>query len=210
MRPTQLINEAGRQKIESAVRAAEAGTSGEILVAVERSSEDYRVAPWRLAVLLGAGTALGSSLAFPGRSIFEVFVAQMVAVVLAHLLCRFDVVRRAFVSEFEFERSARLAATRAFTEHGMRRTRDRTGILIYVTLLEHRVVVLGDEAIDRALGADESWEQVVSFVLEGIRAQQPAEGIVRAVHRCGEILSHPLPARDDDENEIIHGLILGE
>jgi len=45
--------------------------------------------------------------------------------------------------------STRLAALRAFTEQGIRRTKDRTGILIYVTLLEHRVVVLGDEVLGK-------------------------------------------------------------
>jgi len=210
MRPSRLIDEAGRQRIEAAVLEAEAETSGEIVVVVERVSGEHAAAPWRLSVLLAAAVLLAVGFAMPHATALELFVGQVLAVSIAHGLCRIDAIRRAFILEAELERSAGFAALRAFTEQGIRRTKDRTGILIYVTLLEHRVVVLGDEAIDRALGPDESWEEVVSLVLDGIRSGQATDGIVKAVKRCGEMLSHPLPASDDDSNEITHGLYLSE
>ena len=70
--------------------------------------------------------------------------------------------------------------------------------------------MLGDDAIDRALGPDETWQAVVDCVLGGIRAGRAAEGIVRAVERCGAMLAHPLPAAHDDRDEITHGLILAD
>lgn len=210
MRPSRLIDDAGRQRIEAAVHAAEAETSGEIVVVVERVSGEHAAAPWRFSVLLAAAVLLGMGLVTPETTALELFAGQVLAVLTAHGLCRIDSIRRAFILEDELERSARLAAFRAFTEQGIRRTKDRTGILIYVTLLEHRVVVLGDEAIDRALGPDESWEDVVSLVLGGVRDGRATDGIVKAVQRCGEMLAHPLPASDDDSNEITHGLYLSE
>jgi putative membrane protein len=210
MRPSRLIDEAGRQRIDAAVHAAEAETSGEIVVVVERVSGDHTAAPWRFSVLLAAAVLLAVGLAFPRVTALGLFVGQFFAVLIAHGLCRVDAIRRAFILEGELEVSARLAALRAFTEQGIRRTKGRTGILIYVALLEHRVVVLGDEAIDRALGPGESWEDVVSLVLDGIRGGEATEGIVKAVQRCGEMLSHPLPASEDDSNEIVHGLFLSE
>ncbi|MCA9506523.1 MAG: hypothetical protein H6748_10295 [Spirochaetaceae bacterium] len=208
MKPSELFDEGDRARIEAAVAEAETGTSGEIVVAVERASGSHAAAPWRFAVGLAAIVLLGVGLARPGTGLLEAFGVQAIAVGVALGLGRIDAVRRVFATEAELERAARQAALRAFTENGIRRTRDRTGILIYVTLLEHRVVVLGDEAIDRALGPEESWEEVVALVLDGIRAGRATEGIVAGVRRCGEILAHPLPPRADDTNEIVHGLVL--
>ena len=67
-----------------------------------------------------------------------------------------------------------------------------------------------DEAIDRALGPDECWEDVVAFVLDGIRARQAADGIARAVRRCGEMLAHTLPPLEGDRDEIPDRPILSD
>ena len=210
MRPSALIGPADRERVEAAVRAAEAGTSGEIVVQVVRCSADHAVSPWRLAVLFAALVLLGAEALRPGASLLELFAAQAAAVALAHAACRFDAVRRLALREDELERAAERGALAAFHAHVARRTEGRTGILIYVSLLEHRVVVLGDEAIDRALGAGESWDAVVADVLSGIRAGRAADGLVEAVRRCGAMLAHPLPRAAHDRDEIVHGLILSD
>lgn len=210
MRPTNLIGPADRERIEAAVRAAEAGTSGEIVVQVVRRSDDFAVSPWRLAVLLAALVLLGAEGLASGASLLVLFGLQAAAVAGAHAACAFDCVRRLGLREDELERAADRGAVDAFRQHVLRRTTGRTGILIYVTLLEHRVVVLGEETIDRALGAGETWDAVVGDVLEGIRAGRAADGIVRAVERCGAMLAHPLPRAAHDQDEIVHGLILSD
>lgn len=208
MKPSRLIDQAGRDRIEAAVRAAELGTSGEIVVQVVRRSDAFAVAPWRLSVLLAALVLLGLEWVVPAASLLVLPGLQAAAVAFAHAACLLDPVRRLVVREDELERAAERAALDSFHRYVARRTEGRTGILIYVSLLEHRVVVLGDEAIDRALGPDETWEAVVACVLAGIRAGEAAEGIVRAVERCGAMLSHPLPSAAGDRDEIVHGLIL--
>ena len=210
MRPSNLIGPADRERIEAAVRAAETGTSGELVVQVVRRSDDFAVSPWRLAVLLAALILLAADWIAPTSSPLVLFALQSAAVFAAHLACVLDPIRRLCVREDELERAARRGAEGAFRQHVARRTEGRTGILIYVSLLEHRVVVLGDEAVDRALGAGESWASVVDCVLEGIRGGQATEGIVRAVERCGAMLARPLPRDLHDRDEIVHGLILAD
>lgn len=210
MKPSTLIDEAGRARIEAAVARAEANTSGEIVVSVVRRCSAHAAAPWRL----GAGLALlalfgSASLPIDG-TLLELAALQTAAVALAHALCRIDAIRRAFTGEAELQRKAEIAARSAFQEHGLRRTEGRTGILIFVALLEHRVVVLADEAIDRALGPDESWQEVVDLVLEGLRGGDAVGGIERAIARCGEMLAHPLPPAEDDRDEIPHALVLSD
>ena len=214
VRPSVLIPEADRERIEAAVREAESGTSGEIVVSVVRSCGRHSAAPWRMGIVLAGLVLLGSAfipqdLPFQG-TLVELFGLQAFAILAAHALCRIDSIRRVFVSETECQAKVELAAMRAFNEHGISKTEERTGILIFVALLEHRVIVLGDEAIDRALDPNESWEDVVGLVLDGLRQGQAASGIIAAIQRCGEILSHPLPSRPDDIDELPQGLILSD
>ncbi len=210
MRPSRLIGPEARERIEAAVRVAEADTSGEIVVQVVGRSDLFPAAAWRLAAFAAAVVLLVAGWLAPALSLLELFVLQCAAVAAAHGACLHDGVRRLCVREEELELAAERAALAAFVQNVARRTESRTGILIYVSLLEHRVVVLGDEAIDRALGPDEKWEDVVAFVLAGIRAGHAADGIVKAIERCGAMLAHPLPPAAQNRDEIPHGLILAD
>lgn len=208
MKPSTLLGAAERERIEAAVRAAEAGTSGEIVVAVVRACDDYAAAGWRCGVLLAALALLAIALAATGWPLSSVLLAQGLALGAGHLLARLDPVRRFFVADAQLRAAAERRAWSAFAEHGVRLTARRTGILIFVALLEHRVVVLADEAVNRALDPDESWDEVVERVLAGVRSRDLAGGLVAAVTRCGEILQHPLPAPAEPEDEIATSLLI--
>ncbi len=91
---------------------------------------------------------------------------------------------------------------------GHARTAQRTGILIFVALFEHRVILLGDEGVDQVLDPDESWEEVVDLLLDGVREQRATEGILAAVRRCGEILQMHLPAPPRNLDQLPTALIL--
>lgn len=210
MRPSKLIGPADRERIEAAVRAAERGTSGEIVVKVVRRSDAFPAAAWRLSLLLAAIVLLAVDVLRPETSVTAMFALQAGGVAVAQLACLLDPIRRLAVREDELEQAARRGAVEAFRERVARRTLGRTGILIYVSLLEHRVVVLGDEAVDRALAPEETWQGVVERVLEGIRARRAVEGIVHAVEHCGALLARPLPRAADDRDEIETGLILAD
>jgi len=93
------------------------------------------------------------------------------------------------------------AAKLAFVEHGLVETRDRTGILIYVSLLEHRVEVLADRGIDRHV-EDGTWDEVVRLILDGVRKRRAEEGLCKAIERCGTILAAQFPPRPDDDDEL--------
>ena len=94
MRPSNLIGPADRERIEAAVRAAEAGTSGEIVVQVVRRSEDFAVSPWRFAVLLAALVLLAADWIAPASSLLVLFGLQAAAVFVAHAACILDPIRR--------------------------------------------------------------------------------------------------------------------
>jgi putative membrane protein len=111
-------------------------------------------------------------------------------------------VRRLLIDDDLIEARSRERALRAFAEHGLARTRGRTGVLILVATFERRVVVLGDEGVDRALSPGESWADVVALAADGLHAGRAIDGLLAAVQRCGEILARALPPAPENPDEI--------
>jgi putative membrane protein len=195
MRPSQLLDPADRQRIETAVIEAERATTGEFVVAVVHASDEYGSAGWRLGVALAVLAFLGLVHFRPDLPLLAYLAAQGAALLVGHALCRLDPIRRLLLSDALAELRVRQRAVRAFAENGLSRTKGRTGILLLASLLERRVVVLADEGIHRALDPGESWQEVVDLAVAGLRAGRPAEGLLAAVGRCGEILARHLPTQ---------------
>ncbi|HET9161336.1 MAG TPA: TPM domain-containing protein [Caulobacteraceae bacterium] len=89
---------------------------------------------------------------------------------------------------------------------GLHRTRDRTGVLLYVSEAERRAEVFADDGV-YARAPPEVWGEVVDRLIAGLKRGAPADGFVSAVERTGEILSACLPPRTDDADELPNDLV---
>ena len=99
-------------------------------------------------------------------------------------------------------------AMQAFVEEEVFNTRDRTGILLFVSLVEHRIEVLGDSGINAQVTADD-WVEVVALIRDGIRRGRASDGMVAAIARCGALLRDKgVHIRSGDTNELSDGLRL--
>lgn len=200
MRVEDLLDETAHKTIADAVAAAEQRTSGEIVPAIVDRSDAYP----------GVRAAAAALLAFAaGVVVLGVGVdpwlwlppVQIATFALGYWLFGHRNVLRWLIPESV--RAARVdrAAALAFLEHGLVETRDRTGILIYVSLLEHRVEVLADRGIHERVPAG-TWDGVVAMILDGIRAGRAEAGLVAGIERCADLLAADFPPRPDDANEL--------
>ena len=99
------------------------------------------------------------------------------------------------------------SAAAAFRRLRVRGTAAGTGILIYVSLYERMVRVLGDDAINaRVTQAD--WDTVCRLAVDGLRTGRSAEGLADAIRKAGELLSRHFPVQPGDRNEIVNELQL--
>ncbi len=94
-----------------------------------------------------------------------------------------------------------------FYEHGIGQTQGNTGILLFVSLMEHRAVVLADHSIAEKLDA-EIWNEVVELMIDGVKGRDLAGGMRAAILRCGELLSPHFPIDEADANELRDHLIV--
>ena len=207
-----LFTDADRERIREAVAAAETRTSGEIVPYVVRASGSYPVAVWRAAsagALLAALLALALAWLYDGWGLDWLYSAWAMALVMtiggvlgAVLGGAADAVRRRLAGPALLDETVHRRAAVAFVEEEVFDTRDRTGILLFVSLLEHRIEVVGDVGINAKVEPGE-WVEVVERLRSGIVHGDLAGGIVDAVGLCGDLLHRRgVAIRPDDTDEL--------
>ncbi len=105
------------------------------------------------------------------------------------------------------KRALRHRAEREFTRLGMQNTRDRTGVLIMISIEERMVQVLAGSAINSVV-PENSWPAMVQCVVEGIKGGNPARGITTAVAGIAGMLSEHFPEKPDDSNELSNAVVI--
>lgn len=199
-----------QERIQAAVRRAEERTTGEIVPMIVSSSARYREAGFRTGLIVGWLTLAllltvelywlpwGWHAGNAGWLLFAVIAAYG----MGEWLGRFPAVIRLVTSRERMAYKVHLRAQQAFYQHGLHQTKGRSGILILVSLLEHRVQVLADKGINECVPPG-TWEGVVQGIVEGIRTGRPTEAICEAIGRCGDLLARQCPAGSgDNPNEL--------
>ncbi|MBC2666624.1 hypothetical protein H7F51_13960 [Novosphingobium flavum] len=219
------MSETDRARVGAAVTAAESATAGEIVTILGSRSDDYR------DVAL-AWSALVALLALTVIALFPDFYLGLYDRLTGTWASEWTPGRllglAALVAALKFGgmwlillwRPLRLALTPAPIRHGRvharalalfrvgaeRRTTGRTGILIYLSLAEHRAEIIADEAIASKVEA-EVWGDALAALLAELKAGRMADGLIAAVDRVGAVLARHFPRGADDVNELPDRLI---
>lgn len=210
--------------IREAVSSAEKETRGEIAVALTGESADYSFHELFSAVLIGAAVfsclipaqasisgLLGSlfwqvpswgPVAFTGALAFA-------AIGLFFLVANIPVIDRIVIPRRVRSRMVYSRALRHFVESGVYATRERTGILIFISCMEHEVRILADKGISSCI--DQSvWNSLAENLANGVKNGKTGTALLETIAKCGEILTEHFPAGPDNENELVDGLVILE
>lgn len=207
MREQSLFSPVDREAIRAAVAQAESRTGAEVVPWIAPACDTYPEASWKGAAggaLLGLGLGWLShrGVAAWGGLLWWAVLPALLGATAGFLLGRLPAVQRLLVDEDDMERRVRTAAEAAFLEAEVFATRDRTGVLLFLALLEHRVVVLGDSGVNARVQPAE-WQAIADEVVAGIRRGEAPATLVRAIDRCGCLLVERGVARAAaDRNEL--------
>jgi len=211
--------------VSDAVAKAEMGTSGEIVTVLADRSDGYsdiQLAWAALASFLALGVfALftdfylakidwltgGWNSDWPPQSLLFLALA-LVTLKFAGvwLLLLIDPVRFLLVPGRLKSRRVRLRAISHFKVGAERRTHGRTGVLLYLSMREHRAEIVADEAIAGKV-EPEVWGEAMADMLSHVRDGKVAEGLAAGVRDVGAVLAEFFPRDGDDDNELPDRLI---
>jgi len=86
------------------------------------------------------------------------------------------------------------------------KTVGRTGVLLYLSMKEHRAEIVADEEIAK-LVAPEVWGDAMVALLDHVKAGRPGEGMAAAVTQMGVVLAEHFPKGSENPNELPDRLI---
>jgi putative membrane protein len=222
---SDYISAEDRVRISGAVAQAENHTAGEIVTVFAERSDDYLdiALAWSSFVALTAMVVIAF---FPdfylglydlitgswmrdwtpqGLLTFAATVGTLKFTGMM-LLQMWMPLRLFLVPGFIKAHRARTRAVLCFKVGAERRTHGRTGILIYLSMQEHRAEIVADEAI-ATLVPDETWGSAMAAMIGPVRDGQVADGIIAAVEQVGAVLAAHFPRDANDVNELPDRLI---
>ena len=220
-----MLSEADHQRVTEAVARAERSSDGEIVTIVAPRSDSYHDVALHYAVLAmllvpTAGALVpqawidwGLTLVFGWNASLSfrlLMLLILVKMALLFLLVRFLLawmkLRMALTPAAAKTRRVRRRAVELFRAGTEKRTKGRTGILLYLSLLERRAEIVADEAIHSKVEPD-VWGEAMAALIDEVKAGRTGEGMAQAVEKIGEVLARCLPPTLDNPNELPDRLI---
>lgn len=203
------ISESDLGRIKEAVKRAENQISGEIMPVLVRQSHHYPGVKWKSGSLLALVAFMAIVVIdrwLPQIAIYDplyfFLVVTSFGIIGAMLPLWFPSLKRALVTEAEQKHAARQKAETIFLEEEVFNTKHRTGIMIFISFLEHEVIVMADSGISSKVDQKE-WDSITNHLIDHIKAGELIEGIEEAVTQCGQLLLEKgFSKTADDKNEL--------
>lgn len=206
----------GKEKISKAIQKAESKTSGELAVVIAKKSYDYAIYELTFAVVCGLVTFLicmveynpideyiksnfwiESSVITPAVIGFGSFLV----IGIMYLVANLPFIDRLIVPNKIQEEKVKEKAQLSFLKQGVHITKDRTGVLIFISNLERRVEILADSGIAKIYSND-SWDKQLDKIITGITCGDFVTELCLVIEEIGTVLKDNFPIQKDDINEI--------
>lgn len=221
---SDIFTAADRERVNQAVREAESATSAEILPVVARSSGRYDraedvvglwfavlalIAVWLIVPLPNVAPGDWAGIAPVWQLV--ALIAGMVAgfVVGAIIGERIDWLRRLFAPRSQMREEVEGRARQVFFDQRVHHTAGGSGVLLYVSLLEHMAAVVADQSVLDKLG-QERIDEVCREFTQRLHDGTPTDALCDTSRSIGRMLAAVLPRAEDDVNELADALVVIE
>ena len=211
-----FLTDTDQKKIIDSVKEVEQITSGEIVPMVVSSSYHYPMSDviggfiFSLPISLIMTNFIGGRLWIGTQNMWLFLGLVTVLFILFHWIIKNVLwLKKLFISKRELDAEVEEAALIGFFNEGLYKTRDNTGILLFISVFEQRVWVLADKGINDKVDRGQ-WDKIVNIILDGIKRKSQADAICQAIIKVGEILEEHFPIKPDDRDELKNLIIKNE
>lgn len=220
-----MLSDADHARVSAAVSAAEAQSAGEIVTILTDRSDGYTdvALAWAALAAFTALTFLSIAPDFTlgiydrlfadwghewtPRGIFALAAAVGILKFLGVLAIQlWQPLKFWLIPPGIKTARVRSRAVTCFKVGAERRTHGRTGILIYLSMREHRAEIVADAAI-ASLVEPEVWGDAMAAMIAELKQGRIANGMIAAVGQVGAVLAQHFPRHENDVNELPDRLI---
>lgn len=201
-----MISKQFYHTLQAKVRQAEQATDAELVTVLAPASDGYRYIPTLWAALLAMLTPLLVFQLGFWLGWYEILLVQWSVWLLLSLLFHWTPIKMRLIPRKVRQHRAALMARLQFVEQGLHRTRDRLGVLIFVSVAEHYVEILVDDGIAQHID-NAQWQEIIDDFVVRVRNKEVEQGFLECVERTSDILTDAFPATRD-QNELPDSLII--
>lgn len=196
-----------KERIKNTAKEVETRSIGEIVVMVVDRSDDYFDGEVIGGVVAGSLFSLIITALFFNASLwFFIPLAFLLFFPFRFVFRKYHRLRTVFLGARRREHAVRHRAIRAFHEKGLTRTKEHTGVLFFISLLERKVWVLADKGIHEKIG-QETLNKFAAQVSKGISEGRACDALCEAIKEAGELLATHFPIKPGDIDELPNGVI---
>lgn len=201
-----MLSEADAKRVADAINRAEAKTSGEIVAVIADRSGSHELFALMWAALI--------ALLVPWPLIYLtwapmqwVFGMQLVVFLVLSMLFSVRAIQPFLVPRSVQRRWAHRRAVEQFLAQNMHTTRNRTGVMIFVSAVERYAEIIADTGIYQRVPKD-TWQAIVDELTGYLGDAQPADGFIKAIEASGVLLAQHFPRGEHGLNELPNHLIV--
>ena len=201
-----LLTPQQQQQVADAVTRAEQRTDAEIVTVLAPRADDYSYIPLLWASLIALVVPALVHFLIGGLQIYGLLMLQWACFVFLSLIFRLPAITTRLIPPRIRHWRASNLARRQFLEQKLHHTRDRTGVLIFVSEAERYVEILVDEGISQHLD-DSDWGNIVSDFTRRVALGHTAEGFITCIDACAELLERHVP-KTHPRNQLPNRLVM--
>lgn len=195
----QFLNDAARAGIARAIAGIEAASSVEVVVAFRHQSSTYRHANIIIATVAAFVSLAIMLFVDHAFSLAAILIDPFVMALLAGIAVEWlPGVKRQLTPYTTRHAKVERSARSTFIERGVHATRDRTGLLVYISWLEQDIALVPDVGLSLPADAE---QKLTSAMHAGGAAVAKALGSLAAA------LGEAAPRRADDKNELPDAIV---
>lgn len=213
-----FLSDTEKAELTEQIRETEAGTSGEIVTVITQSSDDYTYIPLLWATLLALAVPgvyfLSEKLGFFSWQLDEerlqrvqwVYLIQGAIFFFLAMLFQWSPLKMKLIPRKVKHFRAANQARAQFLTQNVHWTEHRAGILIYVSLAEHYVEILVDQALAEKVD-DAYWQDSIDRFVTEVKSGATATGFNRTIDDCRKQLWQHFPHARPDAQKLPDHLI---
>jgi len=114
---------------------------------------------------------------------------------------------REYKSFFEGKKPLRQLAEKEYVRLGINKTKEGTGVLIFLLLSERQFYILAHDNINKLTG-EQVWADIKNIMQEKFVRGEFCKGILFGIDEIGKILAQHFPISPDDKNEISNRVVI--
>lgn len=213
-----FLTDIEKTRLQSQIRDLELKTDAEIVTVIARSSDTYTFIPVLWAALLSLCLPgifyLLLDIGFNGWLLAEdlldslriVYIAQVLLFLILVMMFQWQPLQMSLIPASIKKRRAHQHAQMQFLQQRVHWSARRSGILLFVSVAEHYVEIIADQAVAEKVD-EQVWALAIEKFISNVKKDQVATGFSAAIEDCGAVLSEHFPGGDKKTDELPNHLI---